>query len=152
MAKRKTQKKLTTTIKTTRARPRTAPLPGMEDHAIKPLEDLAINYAEIRDARIDLNEREHVLKLAAIKLMKRYEKTVYRHNGVEITVIPGEDDVKVKVKRTRDDDDDDRDLDTDGDTIDITSEPMQSDERREAVDDEHAIEERNTRIAHRGRD
>jgi hypothetical protein len=119
-------------------RAKSQPLPGMEDHAIKPLEQLAEQYAEIRDSRIDLNEREHVLKLATLKLMKRYEKTVYRHNGIEITIIPGEEDVKVRVKKMRDDDDEDAD-----DRIVLDAEPLddresieQTEERRRAVEDE----------------
>jgi hypothetical protein len=98
MAKRKKA------IVTTTTRPRSAPLPGMEDRAIKPLEDVAAEYAEIRDSRIDLTQREHALKVHALRLMKKYEKTIYRHDGIEITVVPGEDDVKVKVKKADDDD------------------------------------------------
>jgi hypothetical protein len=35
-------------------KPRSAPLPGMEDHAIRPLETLAHEYADIRDRRMEL--------------------------------------------------------------------------------------------------
>jgi hypothetical protein len=86
--------------------PRGAPLPGMEDHAIKALEDVAAQYAEIRDERMELTRREHETKTLALKLMKKYDKTIYRHDGIEITVVPGEDDVKVKVRKLEDDDDD----------------------------------------------
>jgi hypothetical protein len=95
-------KKSTTTMKP--AKPRGAPLPGMEDHAIKPLEDVAAEYATIRDERMDLTQREHTLKNHALKLMKKYDKTIYRHDGIEITIVPGEDDVKVRVKKHEDED------------------------------------------------
>jgi hypothetical protein len=112
-------------------RPRAAALPGLEDHAIKPLEEVAENYAEIRDQRMELTQREHALKVHALKLMHKYEKTIYRHNGVEITVVPGEDDVKVRVKKPGDDDGADTGDDpTEADGADL----QQTDERRQAVD------------------
>lgn len=80
-------------------------LPGMEDHAIKPLEDIAAEYAGIRDQRMELGRQEHILKGNALKLMKKYSKTIYKHGGVTIQVIDGEPDVKVKVKKPGEDDD-----------------------------------------------
>jgi hypothetical protein len=74
----------------------------MEDRTIKPLEDIAEEYVEIRDQRMDLTQREHALKQHAMKLMKKYDKTHYKHDGVEIFIVPGEDDVKVKVKKAGD--------------------------------------------------
>jgi hypothetical protein len=103
MAKKTPAKKAT--VRTRGGKPRTAALPGMEDHAIKPLEDVAEAYAEIRDERMQLTQREHDLKGNALKLMHKFGKTIYRHNGVEITVVPGEEDVKVRVKKGGDEDD-----------------------------------------------
>jgi phosphate starvation-inducible protein PhoH len=100
MAKRK---KATTQVQQTR-RPKLQALPGLEDHAIKPLEDAAELYAEIRDQRMELTQREHELKINALKLMHQYKKTIYRHNGVEITLVHGEDDVRVRVKKAGNDD------------------------------------------------
>jgi hypothetical protein len=109
-------------------KPKSQALPGLEDHAIKPLEDVAEKYAEIRDQRMELTQSEHELKALALKLMAKYDKTIYRHNGVEITVVPGEDDVKVRVKKPGDDA---ADEDTGGgDVVDF----QQTDERRAAVD------------------
>jgi hypothetical protein len=101
----------------------------MEDHAIRPLEEVAEEYAEIRDQRMDLTEKEHALKTHALKLMKRYDKTIYRHNGVEITVVPGEDDVKVRVKKG----DDDEDAPTGAEAR--IGHVEQTEERRQAVDE-----------------
>jgi hypothetical protein len=53
---------------------------------------------------MELTQREHALKDHTRKLMKKYGKTIYRHNGVEITVTPGEDDVRVKVRKHDEDD------------------------------------------------
>lgn len=85
-----------------RGRPRTQDLPGMEDRAIKPLEDIAAAYADVRDRRIALNAEEHDLKAHALKLMHKFDKTIYRHNGIEIRIVEGEEDVKVKVKKADD--------------------------------------------------
>ena len=74
-----------------------AALPGMEDHTIRPLEQGAQHYADIRDKRIELNKEESELKTSLLKLMKEHHKTLYRHGGVTIRVIAGEEDVKVKV-------------------------------------------------------
>ena len=108
MAKRSTK---STTRKAAQMKPTKRPhsraLPGMEDRAIKPLEEVAEQYAAIRDERMELTQREHALKDLALKLMKKFEKTVYRHDGIEITVVPGEDDVKVRVKKEPEADEED---------------------------------------------
>lgn len=80
----------------------------MQDRAIKPLEDLAASYADVRDRRMELNKEEHELKAHTLKLMKKYEKTIYRHDGIEIRIVPGEEDVKVKVKKPGDEDADEK--------------------------------------------
>lgn len=77
----------------------------MEDHAIQALDDIAASYAEIRDERIKLSQEEGSLKDHARRLMKQHSKTIYRHNGIEIRLVPGEEDVKVKVPRKAEDDD-----------------------------------------------
>jgi hypothetical protein len=99
MAKKKSKTKIAI-----KRRPRAQPLPGMDDRVIKPLEDVAADYADIRDTRIELAAREQALKIDALALMKKFSRTVYRHDGIEITIIPGEDDVKVKVRKPVDDD------------------------------------------------
>jgi hypothetical protein len=60
----------------------------MQDTAIKPLEDIAAAYADVRDQRMALNKDEHDLKQAALKLMKKYGKVIYRHEGIEIRWCP----------------------------------------------------------------
>lgn len=88
--------------KAKRKRPRPAALPGMEDHGIQPLDDVAQRYAEIRDERMELTKEEIELKAQARKLMHKYEKNIYRHNGIEIRLVQGEEDVKVKVRKVED--------------------------------------------------
>jgi len=121
------KRKRTATV-TIPKRAHTRTLPGLEGRTIKALDDVAEEYANIRDTRIELTAREHALKIHALSLMKKYDKVVYRHDGIEITVIPGEDDVKVKVKKADDDDDTPAD---DGASIDAGEFGA---ERRAAVD------------------
>ena len=103
-------------------RPRQADLPGTEDRAIKPLEDIAAAYADVRDRRIELNKEEAELKAHALKLMHKFDKTIYRRHGVEIRLIEGEEDVKVKVKKPGEAEDDQAAADdTGGDQVDVTN-------------------------------
>lgn len=144
MVKRRAEKKTKDKVAartTGRPRAKSQALPGMEDHAIKPLEEIAEQYVDIRDHRMELTEQEHTLKVTGIKLMKKYGKTVYRHNGVELTLLTGEDDLKVRVKKSGDADDEPGGLDTDDDAApggeDLKiADVQQTDERRRAVDDE----------------
>lgn len=96
-------KKLTTPTRPARERPQ--PLPGMEHRNIRALDELAHQYAEKRDARMEVGREEKALKVGIITLMHKHAKTHYRHNGLEITLLPKDEDVKVKVKADDADDD-----------------------------------------------
>jgi len=87
-----------------RGRPRQEDLPGTEDRAIKPLEQAAAEYADIRDQRMELNESEAQLKANLLKLMKKHGKTVYHRDGITITVVSEEESVKVRVKKAGEND------------------------------------------------
>src|SRR5262245_35803654 len=114
--------------------PRDRALPGMADRAIRPLENVAADYADLRDQRMQLTVQEHAVKVKALALMKKYGKTIYRHNGITITVVAGEDDVKVKVANVRGrTDDDGTELADTGVSIDAGHEFDA--ERRDAVAD-----------------
>jgi KaiC/GvpD/RAD55 family RecA-like ATPase len=70
----------------------------IEDARIGALDKIGYRYAEIRDARIELNRQEKKLKARAIVLMHQHGKTTYKHEAIEIELEPGEEDIKVKVK------------------------------------------------------
>lgn len=93
MAKRKASKP-----RTAKKQPRSGSLPGMEDHAIRALDNAAAEYADIRDQRMALTTQETDLKSRALKLMKKYGKTTYKHNGVSIEIVAGDESIKVRVK------------------------------------------------------
>lgn len=99
MAKKQKRKTSTKNAGTPAARQRSQSLPGMEDRAIKPLEDIAAAFADVRDRRIELNREESELKAHAIKLMHKYYKTIYRHDGIEIRLVESDEDVKVRIKK-----------------------------------------------------
>jgi len=115
---RKRTKPTKPTAKPARSRPRQPDLPGTEDRAIRPLENIAASYADVRDRRIELNREESELKQTALKLMKQFGKMIYRRDGIEIRIVPGEDDVKVKIRKPGDDDVIES-SDTTGDSVEI---------------------------------
>jgi hypothetical protein len=84
-------------------KPRQKKLPTMEDSAIQPLENAAHEYVEIRDERMGLAEREVTAKGVLLKLMKKHSKTHYHRNGLDITVVPEAETVKVRVKKAKED-------------------------------------------------
>ena len=94
--------------KTTSRRAKAQALPGMEDRAIKPLHDAAEEYAEIRDERMRLTEREIALKTKVRDLMHKFNKTRYAYDGIEIELEQpdGEEKVKVKIAKKKASDDD----------------------------------------------
>lgn len=83
-------------------RPRQQRIPGTEDAKIDALEEIAEDYAEIRDKRQLLTVQEVDLKSKVLDLMKANGKEHYRRNGVEITIIHEDETVKVRVKKADD--------------------------------------------------
>ena len=56
---------------------------------------------------MELTDEEGQLKARAIALMHQFKKTIYKHDGIEIRLVAGAEDVKVKVRKAPDDADDD---------------------------------------------
>ena len=83
---------------TRRQSPRDQDLPGMEDRAIKALEDLAFTYADLRDQRMALNQEEAALKAKLLAEMKQHGKERYRRGKIRIRVLAKET-VKVRVPK-----------------------------------------------------
>lgn len=99
MAKRanKIDRKLSAPDKPKRGRPRQQDL--IEDRAIKPLEDAASDYAELRDERMRLTVQESGLKAKLLSLMKKYQKTTYDRDGIHIEIVHEDETIKVRVKK-----------------------------------------------------
>jgi len=79
----------------------------VEGRTIADLEKVAEAYADICDRRIALKHQEATLKLETMRLMKKHKKKHYARDGIEITLEPGEETIKVKVKKAKDDDGED---------------------------------------------
>lgn len=76
---------------------------GTEKPTIKEIDTAAEAYVDARDERMKLTDRESEVKEALIGVMKKHKVEVYRdENAVPplvVTLIPGED--KVKVSRAK---------------------------------------------------
>jgi len=92
-----TEKKKESTAKAKKI-PRQKSLPGMGDAKIAVIENLALDYAEIRDQRVSLTAREVAVKEKLIKKMHRLRKTEYRRNGIRVTLTVEKEGIKVRVK------------------------------------------------------
>jgi len=82
-------------------RGKTKRLPGMEDAVIDELEDAAREYANVRDERMELTKSETAEKEKLLGLMKKHDKKIYRHEDIEIKVVPEGETVKVRILKER---------------------------------------------------
>lgn len=78
--------------------PRQEIIPGVGDEKIAAIENAALDYAEIRDQRQELNKQEVDLKTKLIELMHKKEITEYKRNGISVKLVVEEESVKVRVK------------------------------------------------------
>jgi len=72
-------------------------LPGMEDRKLKDIHEAALNYADLRDARIEASGPEVDAKATLLQLMKKHQLEHYKFNGVEVDLVHEKENVKVKV-------------------------------------------------------
>lgn len=98
MAKKKAKKKAANKVKPVKKSPRQEQLPGMEDRAIKAIDNAAGDYADVRDERQKLTAQEASLKTELLNLMHKFKKTHYKHGTVEITVKPEGEKITVRIK------------------------------------------------------
>jgi len=75
--------------------PRQAAL--IEDARIGPLDKIASAIGDCRDNMNELRTEEKGHLQVARKLMHQYGKSVYKHAGVEIVLVPGDEKVRVRV-------------------------------------------------------
>ncbi len=78
-------------------KPKQQALPGMEDRGIKKLENLAENYVDVRDQRMELTRQESQMSADLLALMKKHDKTEYHHGEVHIWVKVIDEKIKVKL-------------------------------------------------------
>jgi hypothetical protein len=73
-------------------------LPGMENAKIASIENAALDYVEIRDARQKLTIQEVDLKTKLIGLMHKAGKTEYVRGPITIKLVVEKEKVKVRVR------------------------------------------------------
>ena len=84
----------------TRARrPRSQPLPGLEDVRIAPLDDICVSISETREQINNLRKEEADLEKVALKRMRAHDRTSWRHSGVELIRVPGEEKLRVRTSK-----------------------------------------------------
>jgi hypothetical protein len=87
-------------------KPRQKSLPGMQDRKIKALEDAAHDYADARDARMELSRTEIEHKDRLLKLMHKHNKKSYTSGNLSIELVVEKEKLKVKIKKASDGDED----------------------------------------------
>lgn len=84
-----------------KVKPKQRDLPGMEERRIPDLHAAAEVYADTRDSRMDLLNREVELKEELLGLMRKHGKKVYLYDSVEIRVVHENETVKVKIHKEK---------------------------------------------------
>jgi len=82
----------------TKANPSDRELPGMEDVRFGALDRDCVAIGDIREQMNQLRADEAAAINRALKHMQHHERTVYKHRGVELVLVPG--DVKLRVRTT----------------------------------------------------
>lgn len=84
-----------------RRKPRLQPLPGMEDARIRALDDICNSIAENREQKNELRAEEADLLKTALPLMRQHGKQSWRHGGVELVRVPGEEVLRVRTSKEK---------------------------------------------------
>jgi hypothetical protein len=64
---------------------------------VRALDEVAASIADCRNQRNLLNIEEKGLKQTALQLMQKHLKTVWKHAGVELVRVPGEERLAVRL-------------------------------------------------------
>ncbi len=100
-SKQQVEKALAGPLKKKPTQPRPRPLPGMENARIRPLDDICQSIAEGREQMNALRHEDVDHQTVAMRLMRKHKKTSWRHAGVELERIPGEEKLRVRTARER---------------------------------------------------
>jgi hypothetical protein len=73
----------------------------MEEVRVKALDNICVSIAETRESINDLKAEEVGLETNALALMRKNDRTSYRHSGVELFRVPGEEKLRVRTARER---------------------------------------------------
>jgi hypothetical protein len=101
---------------------RDQPLPGMEEVRYRDLDNTCNSIAETREEINTLRADETAFEQTALRQMRTHGITSYRHAGVELVRVPGEEKLRVRTARERTATAETEEPDDKGDTGDL--EPM----------------------------
>ena len=79
------------------ARPRNTPLPGMEHVRYTELDGFCEALAGSREKKNALVADEKGYQQGALQAMRKRNVTVYKHDGVELVRVPGDEKVRVRL-------------------------------------------------------
>ena len=82
-------------------KPRDQVLPGMEDVRYRDLDNTCNTIAETREEMNALRQAEIGYEQKALAQMRNHNITSYRHAGVELVRVPGEEKLRVRTARER---------------------------------------------------
>jgi len=82
-----------------------ADLPGMEDKHIREIEDAAHEYAEARDKRMKLTEKEVEKKGELLAAMQKHKKRHYEVDDLQIDIEVEKETVKVRIRKVEEEED-----------------------------------------------
>jgi len=78
--------------------PRSRTLPGLEETRLSSLDNICESIAESRSQMNKLRQEEQDDMNSALKLLRKHQRTSYRHNGVELARVPGEEKLRVRYR------------------------------------------------------
>lgn len=70
----------------------------LQTSKVPALNRAAIEYAEIRDRRMEMTNEEVEAKAKVLNLMKKHDLSTYAYGRINVRLVVGEDTVKVKIK------------------------------------------------------
>lgn len=80
-------------------------LPGMTDRKIQGIENAALRYVEVRDARMELSQQEIKEKGLLMDLLHKHKIKKYKRGNIDIELVVEKEKVRVRVKNDSSDDD-----------------------------------------------
>lgn len=102
---------------------RSIPLPGLEQVRSQKLDNICESIADTREQMNTLRTEEKDEKRGALTTMREQNLTTYRHAGVELVRVPGEERLRVRTSKQ----------DATAETIEKTPEPEPTDGRLAAA-------------------
>lgn len=82
--------------KPTGPRAQALPIPGGVGRRIQALDDCAAALGEIRDEMAELRAQEKDQMSTALKIMRERDRTTWRHAGIEMSRVAGEEKLRVR--------------------------------------------------------